>query len=207
VGFTGDGLVCSPIPAPHITSFSTSYAQVCAAGVAALRPVFENGSGDIEPGLGVVTTGSSVSTGALSASTTFTLTVTNAAGVTASQAVTVTTLQHGVFTRTGDLPEQRGYNAAALLQSGRVLVLGGHGKVYRNGVHEHCTRIQHRDIDAQWRSIGGWLLRHNAAEHRALLSIAKRRAHGQASLHNVALGSSLVSGTVSAARTALATAD
>ena len=81
-----EAAVSTIAPAPAITSFTAAPATVAPGGAASLTAVF-SGGGVISPALGVVTSGVPVSTGALPATTTYTLTVANAAGTT----VTATT--------------------------------------------------------------------------------------------------------------------
>jgi hypothetical protein len=81
------------VPAPGIATFSASPGTLLAGGSAQLTAVFSGGTGLIDHGVGSVTTGAPVTTGALGTSATFLLTVTNPAGdsVTASATVTVGT--------------------------------------------------------------------------------------------------------------------
>jgi fibronectin type 3 domain-containing protein len=72
-----------------MTSFAANPASIAAGGTASLTGVFANGTGIITPGNLPVTSGTPVSV-TPSNTTTYTLTVTNAAGVTAAQTATVT---------------------------------------------------------------------------------------------------------------------
>jgi hypothetical protein len=78
------------VPPPAIASFNASPAAVPIGTSTQLTAVFSGGQGSVDQGLGAVTSGVPISTGALSASTTFTLTVTNPAGDTAAASDTVT---------------------------------------------------------------------------------------------------------------------
>jgi hypothetical protein len=81
------------VPAPTIATFTASPAAITTGGSTQLTATFAGGTATIDHGLGSVTTGIPAGTGALAASTTYLLTVTNAAGdsVTASTTVTVGT--------------------------------------------------------------------------------------------------------------------
>jgi len=89
------------VAAPVITSFTNS-GPVPSGSSALLTAQFTGGEGIVTPGLGAILSGVALPTGSLTASTPFTLTVTNAAGtsttatttviVTASLAVTITGL-------------------------------------------------------------------------------------------------------------------
>ncbi|MGB6729444.1 MAG: hypothetical protein WBE74_26350 [Terracidiphilus sp.] len=78
------------VAAPTITSFTAAPASVASGGSSNLTGVFANGTGVITPGTLAATTGTAVSVGPLSTTTTYTLTVTNAAGTAATQTATVT---------------------------------------------------------------------------------------------------------------------
>jgi fibronectin type 3 domain-containing protein len=75
--------------APTITSFTANPASVTAGGTSSLTGVFANGTGVITPGNLAATSGTAV-TVTPSDTTIYTLTVTNSAGVSVAQAVTVT---------------------------------------------------------------------------------------------------------------------
>ena len=79
------------IATPTITSFAANPASVTAGGSANLTGVFTGGTGVITPGNIAATSGTAVSVTPAD-TTTYTLTVTNSAGVTASQTATVTIL-------------------------------------------------------------------------------------------------------------------
>lgn len=80
-----------PVPAPVITSFVAADDALTTGGSTTLTAVFTGGTATVSPGVGSVTSGVAASTGALAADTTFTLTVTNADGlsVTATETVRV----------------------------------------------------------------------------------------------------------------------
>jgi len=77
------------VPAPAITGFAAAAARVGAGSGTTLTAEFQDGAGIIEPGLGAVTSGVPVPTGNLSRTTTFTLTVSNAAGTRVTRTLTV----------------------------------------------------------------------------------------------------------------------
>ena len=82
----------APIPSgPTIVSFVASPATISAGSSATLTAIFRNATGtSVDHGIGSVTSGNGVGTGALSATTTYKLTITDATGASASQTVTVT---------------------------------------------------------------------------------------------------------------------
>ena len=73
-------LTLTVVPPPAISSFSASTQDVLAGGTTQLTPQFSGGAGTIDQGIGAVISGVPVTTSALNGATTFTLTVTNAAG-------------------------------------------------------------------------------------------------------------------------------
>lgn len=80
----------SAAAAPEITSFTASPGSVDPGLAASLVGVFANGTGAIDHGIGAVTSGVAVSTEPLTATTTFTLTVTSAAGARVTRTATIT---------------------------------------------------------------------------------------------------------------------
>ena len=76
-------------PPPSIISWSAARAAVTEGQGTTLTATFANGTGMVDHGVGAVTSGVPVAIGALSASTTFTLTVTGFQGQTASAPTTV----------------------------------------------------------------------------------------------------------------------
>ena len=74
---------------PAITSFTAAKSPITTGSGTTLTGSFSGGTGSVSQGIGVVTTGVAASTGSLAADTTYTLTVTNAAGTSVTQAVTV----------------------------------------------------------------------------------------------------------------------
>jgi hypothetical protein len=116
-GSGGNATVADPV----ITSFTVDYNKVCSGNPATLHAVFANGTGTISGVSGTVTSGADVTTGGITANTTYTLTVTNSAGKTAQATVDVTALESGKFTATGapSVPVSSWY--PALLPNGKVL--------------------------------------------------------------------------------------
>jgi hypothetical protein len=74
----------------------------------------------VDHGIGAVTSGLPTTTGALFTNTTFTLTVTNAAGMAATVSATVTVVSH-----TGSMTISRAQHSACRLSDGNVLLSGG----------------------------------------------------------------------------------
>jgi endonuclease G len=88
-GLLACGGTTGPAPTPpSITRFTVSPSTVTTGGSATLAAVFANGSGSIDQGIGAVPSGVGVSTGALSSTRTYTLSVTGS-GITATAQVTV----------------------------------------------------------------------------------------------------------------------
>jgi len=116
--------VVTVVPAPSISSFSADSASVLPGGSTKLNPVFGGGTGRVDQTIGApVTSGNSYATGVLSAKTTFTLTVTNAAG----DAVTATTTVAVVgFVSAGTMSTSRIQHTATLLDNGKTLLAGGY---------------------------------------------------------------------------------
>lgn len=111
---------------PVITGFTVTPSAVVAGASAKVRGIFSQGTGAVNQGVGAITSGDSVSVGPVNAPTTFTLTVTNAAGKTVTRNATVVT-DPGVFTATGSMSVARQFHATVLLANGHVLALGGQG--------------------------------------------------------------------------------
>jgi hypothetical protein len=77
------------VPLPVINSFTAASTVIAAGTSTTLTATFANGTGAIDHSIGSVTSGVDVPTPALSAKTTYTLTVTNAAGTSFTETVTV----------------------------------------------------------------------------------------------------------------------
>jgi hypothetical protein len=91
-GGGGQQSTSTPPSAPSITSFTASVSPIPAGTATSLTAVFTNGTGSVNQSVGAVTSRMPVSTGKLSATTTYTLTVTNSAGSSVTQQVTVTVI-------------------------------------------------------------------------------------------------------------------
>jgi len=85
----GGGNSAIPPPPPAITGFSASQGVITTGTATTLVGDFTGGTGAVDQGVGAVTSGKPVATGNLLADTTFTLTVTNPAGVTVTAATRV----------------------------------------------------------------------------------------------------------------------
>jgi hypothetical protein len=113
---------------PSVESFTVEYNKVCSGNPAKLRAVFSNGTGTVDGGVGELSSGVDKLTSAITANTTYTLTVTGSEGQKVTKSVDVTALPSGKFTPTGApngvifsdyfLPRW-----AALMPNGRVLVI------------------------------------------------------------------------------------
>ncbi len=89
IGTLQTSLTVRVVPAPAITSLTAAATTVTAGTGTNLDPVFLDGTGTVDHGIGPVTSGVPVPTGALAADTTFTLTDTNAAGTAVTSSVTI----------------------------------------------------------------------------------------------------------------------
>jgi len=98
--------VYAPVVVAPIASFSAASPAVGAGSSTTLMPVFNTGTGMVDQGIGAVTSGVPVTVGPLSASTTYTLTVTTTGGITETVQCTVS-----VVTTTG-LPVISGFAAS-----------------------------------------------------------------------------------------------
>ena len=78
------------VPAPVATSLAASVNPVPYKGTASITPTFTGGTGVVDQGVGTVTSGTAFTSPAITASKTYTLTVTNAAGTTATTTLTLT---------------------------------------------------------------------------------------------------------------------
>lgn len=77
------------LPAPAIASFTATPSAVAYGSSAQLTAVFSGGSGAVDQGVGAISSGTPLASGPITASKTFTLTVTNALGATATASTTV----------------------------------------------------------------------------------------------------------------------
>jgi X-X-X-Leu-X-X-Gly heptad repeat protein len=93
---------------------------VCSGNPAKLRAVFSNGTGTVDGGVGELSSGVDKLTSAITANTTYTLTVTGSEGQKVTKSVDVTALPSGKFTPTG--APSAVYGNPVLLPNGRVLV-------------------------------------------------------------------------------------
>jgi hypothetical protein len=115
------------VQAPTITSFVSNAPTICPNGSATLTGVFAGGTGTINKSIGAVTSGQVISTGLLTETTVFTLTVTNLAGTsrTAQVTVAVAVLTPGRFVTLSPMSGPRAFHTASLLPGGKVLIAGG----------------------------------------------------------------------------------
>jgi hypothetical protein len=93
-----DSLLDTPVVDPTIASFEAAHATISAGSSASLQAVFAGGTGEVDHGVGHVSSGEPIVTAALSTTTTFTLTVTSSSGTTTTAQVTVTVVAKPVIT-------------------------------------------------------------------------------------------------------------
>jgi hypothetical protein len=110
------------VPLPTITSFTADATSIPIGNSTNLTATFANGTGAIDHDIGSVTSGVGVNTGVLADATTYTLTVTNTAGDSATQQLTVRVTGFAV---TGSMTAVRMRHTATRLNNGTVLVAGG----------------------------------------------------------------------------------
>ena len=79
-----------PPPAPVATSLVAATNPVPFGGTTSITPTFSNGSGSVDNGIGAVTSGTAFTSGAITAPKTYTLSVNNGAGSTATLPLTLT---------------------------------------------------------------------------------------------------------------------
>jgi hypothetical protein len=114
-GTTSQSTVVHVVAAPTITSFAASKTVVTTGNATGLIASFSGGAGVVDNGVGAVTSGVSQGTPILSSVTTFTLTVTNAAGDTATAQVVVNVVPPAVITGLGATPNPVPYGGATTL--------------------------------------------------------------------------------------------
>ncbi len=81
------------VDAPLATSLVAEVNPVLYGGATSLTPTFSHGTGEVDQGLGTVTSGTAFSSGPLTAARTFTLTVTNAARTQATTSLLINVTQ------------------------------------------------------------------------------------------------------------------
>lgn len=110
------------VPPPAISSFSSNAATISEGGNALLTPVFSNGAASVDNGIGAVTSGTSFAVSP-NTTTTYVLTVTNAAGSQATRSVAVTVVP---------LPTINSFSAArSTITAGESVALNG---AFQNGM-------------------------------------------------------------------------
>ena len=110
---------------PAIANFTAAQSTIQPGGSTTITPTFSQGTGVIDHGIGAVTSGVPISTGPLTSSRTYTLTVTNPAGTVATRTLTVS-VDPGYFASTGSMTVARHFHASVTLTDGSVLVVGGY---------------------------------------------------------------------------------
>ncbi|MEX2182621.1 MAG: kelch repeat-containing protein [Gemmatimonadaceae bacterium] len=123
-GSSTDTVSVTVVFAPVIHSFTATPSVVVSGGTTQFAAQFEHGSGTIDQGVGAISSGGAVGSGAIAAGTTFTLSVTNAAGRTLTRTAVVG-VDPGTFAATGSMSTARSLFALVPLADGTVLALGG----------------------------------------------------------------------------------
>ena len=91
IGVAVTSIVTVPVvPAPVATSLSPGVNPVPYGGTTTLTPIFTDGVGTVDNGVGTVTSGTPFTSGVITGTKTFTLVVANTAGSTATKSVTLT---------------------------------------------------------------------------------------------------------------------
>ena len=91
IGVAVTSIVTVPVvPAPVATSLSPGVNPVPYGGTTTLTPIFTDGVGTVDNGVGTVTSGTPFTSGVITGTKTFTLVVANTAGSTATKNVTLT---------------------------------------------------------------------------------------------------------------------
>jgi hypothetical protein len=113
---------------PSITSFTVTPTPTCAGQKVTLTPVFVKGTGTVDNGVGAVTSGQAATSGTLTVTTDFKLTVTNLAGANVTATATATIVQDG-FVSIDQMKHPHKAHAATLItagaSAGKVLLTGG----------------------------------------------------------------------------------
>ncbi len=110
---------------PVITSFSGPTLSITTGNSTNITPIFSNGTGLVTPGNLTVTSGTAFSTGTLTSSTVYKLTVTNAAGLSTYKWVTVNVVKGATSTVSSSMSAGRSGHTVTLLADGSVLLAGG----------------------------------------------------------------------------------
>jgi hypothetical protein len=132
-----------PPPAPTIQAFSANPSTVTAGRQTTLKASYSNGQGIVTPGSASLASGYAGAGLYVKEDTTFTLTVTNAAGVAATATTTANvTIPPVGFQSTGNMVVGRNRHTATLLADGRVLFAGGtssYGYYYASEVYDPAS--------------------------------------------------------------------
>jgi len=129
------------VPAPILTSFAASQSVIGTGGSVMLTAVFSGGTALVDNGIGAITSGTAISTGILTASTTYTITVTGPGGTVISGQARVLVGTLSVFAGVpSGVGNTDGTGAAGRFNSPFSVAVDGSDNVYAADKFNHIIR-------------------------------------------------------------------